>query len=52
MSITPFADTKEYVDPVEASTGVDGPKTTFSLKTTVIKDVPEDAIVSSLTTKL
>jgi hypothetical protein len=51
-SITPFADTKEYVDSVEASTGVDGSKTTFSLKGTVIKDVPQDAMVSSLTAKL
>jgi hypothetical protein len=52
MNITSFADTKEYIDPVEVSTGVDGSKTTFSIKTTVIKDVPEDTIVSSLTTKL
>jgi hypothetical protein len=50
--VTPFADTKEYVDQVEASTGSDGSKTTFSLKATVVKDVPEDAIVSSLTTVL
>jgi hypothetical protein len=50
--VTPFADTKEYVDHVEASTGTDGSKTTFTLKATVVKDVPEDAIVSSLTTKL
>ncbi|PNF27838.1 hypothetical protein B7P43_G09175 [Cryptotermes secundus] len=43
-NVTPFADTKEYVDLVEGTTGEDGSKTTFSLKATVIKDVPEDAI--------
>jgi hypothetical protein len=52
MSIAPFADTKEYVDPLEASVGLDGSRTTISVKSTVIKDVPEDAMVSSLIAKL
>jgi hypothetical protein len=41
--------TKDYVDPAEALIEKDGTKTTATLKATLKKEVPQDAVVSMST---
>jgi hypothetical protein len=47
-NITSISENNEYVVPIEETAGTDGSKSTFSIKATVKKEVPQDAIVSRL----
>jgi hypothetical protein len=48
MDIKSTSNTKDYVDPVEVLIEKDGPKSTFTIKSTIKKEIPVDAIVSTL----